>query len=125
MARGSAAGGDARPPPGWEPLHAFNVRPLVFRIEGTELHVEWTPPEGANWFEAATGRGREPSRFTISRPGRRPTDEDARTVFAMLGGAAFAEEKSARPAQDAQDKGRRARVFLATAGWLRKTAGRG
>ena len=81
------------PPPGWEPVGSFRARPLVFRIEGTKLHVEWTPPPGANWFDAATGRASEPSRFTISTARRKPTDEEVSTVFAMLGGAAFSEEK--------------------------------
>ena len=109
------------PPPGWEPVGSFSDRPLVFRIEGTKLHVEWTPPAGANFFEAATGRVREASRFTISASGRKPTDEEADTVFAMLGGAAFREVKGLK----APKGGAKVRVFLATAGWLRKAAGKG
>ncbi|MGO8997380.1 MAG: hypothetical protein ACLQVI_29035 [Polyangiaceae bacterium] len=112
------------PPPGWEPVGSFRARPLVFRIEGTKLHVEWTPPPGANWFDAATGRASEPSRFTISTARRKPTDEEVSTVFAMLGGAAYSEEKRGRSAAKVKGKGT-ARVFLATAAWLRKTAGRG
>jgi hypothetical protein len=109
------------PPPGWEPLASFSARPLVFRIEGTSLHVEWIAPPGSSFFEAATGRLSEPSRYTISAPERKPTDEEVGTVFAMLGGAAFTEEKLTRSKAKA---GANARVFLATAGWLRKTAGR-
>jgi hypothetical protein len=114
------------PPPGWEPVGSFHDRPLVFRIEGTKLNVEWTPPTGANWFEAATGRVSEASRFTISTPRRKPTDEEVGTVFALLGGAAFREEKAARSAEKTKTtRAANARVFLAKAGWLRKAAGRG
>jgi len=42
-------------------------------------------------------------------------------VFAMLGGAAFTEEKRSRSAAKGEPH---ARVFLATAGWLRKPSGR-
>ena len=99
------------PPPGWEPVGSFRARPLVFRIEGTKLHVEWTPPPGANWFDAATGRASEPSRFTISTARRKPTDEEVSTVFAMLGGAAYSEEKRGRSAAKVKGKGTGAGVF--------------
>jgi hypothetical protein len=102
------------PPPGWEPVGAYRDPPIVFRIEGTKLRVEWTPPPGADGFEAARGHLREPSRFVVSAEGRKPTDEEVSTVFAMLGGAAFTEEKGKA----------HARVFLATAGWLREAAGK-
>jgi hypothetical protein len=108
------------PPPGWEPVKAFDVRPLVFRIEGSGLHVEWSPPAGVAFFEAATGRIRERSRFALRAEGRRPTDEEVALVAAMLGGARFDEVKG-----PGAKRGRNERVFLSTAGWLRRPAGRG
>jgi hypothetical protein len=109
------------PPPGWEPVGPYRDPPIVFRIEGTKLHVEWTPPPGVDGFEAATGRAREPSRFVVTAEARKPTNEEVSTVFAMLGGASFKEETSPRPAAKGKSH---ARVFRATAGWLRKSSGR-
>jgi hypothetical protein len=108
------------PPPGWEVVGSFRDRPLVFRIDGTELRVEWTPPPGVEWIDAAMGRAREPSRYAVSTTAQRaPTDEEVKMLFAMLGGATFTEAK--RSGGGAKKQGG-TRVLKATAAWLRKAA---